>query len=65
MTETNDDWSAAPRDGSEISVEFRGGTKARARWNAGSAQWEVLRRSGEWVKMKYEHGDHDPVVWWS
>jgi hypothetical protein len=64
MAETNEDWSAAPKDGSVLNVRFRDGTRARARWNALNAgRWEVLRRSGEWVGMEYErHGD--PDVWW-
>jgi hypothetical protein len=64
MIETNDDWGAAPKDGSEINVQFPDGSKTRAKWNAQTGQWEVLRHSGEWVSMRYEHGIDDPVVWW-
>jgi hypothetical protein len=63
MIETNDDWGAAPRDGSEINVEFPNGAKARAKWNAQACRWEVLQHNGEWVGMKYEHGG-DLHVWW-
>jgi hypothetical protein len=67
MTETNNDWGAAPKNGSEINVQFPDGTKARAKWNAAAqtgGQWEVLRHTGEWVSMRYDHGIHDPDVWW-
>ena len=64
MAETNEDWSAAPKDGSVLNVRFRDGTRARARWNAlNGDRWEVLRRSGEWVGMEYERYG-DPDVWW-
>jgi hypothetical protein len=68
MSETNE-WGTAlpPKEGSEINVQFPGGTKARAKWNVQTGQtgqWEVLRHSGEWVSMRYEHGIHDPDVWW-
>ena len=63
MTETND-WGTAPKDGSEINVQFSDGPKARARWNAQTGQWEVLRDSGKRVSIRYAHGIHDPDVWW-
>ncbi len=65
MIQTTDDWSTAPKDGSQINVEFRGGTRSEARWNAQTARWEVLRRSGKWVGMKFEHGTDHPFVWWA
>jgi hypothetical protein len=63
MTETND-WNTAPKDGSEINVQFPDGTRAKAKWNAQTGQWEVLRNSGKWVSMQYEHGRTAPIVWW-
>jgi hypothetical protein len=65
MTKTNDDWSTAPKDGSEINAQFPDGTKARVRWNAQAGRWEVLRKSGEWVSMQYEHGSREPDAWWT
>jgi hypothetical protein len=65
MTQTNDDWSTAPKDGSVINIEFRGGTRAKAKWNAQTARWEVLRHSGKWVNIKFEHGTDHPLVWWA
>jgi hypothetical protein len=64
MTEKND-WHTvpAPKDGSQINVQFRSGFNARAKWDPKSARWEVLRQSGEWVGMEYEHHS-DPLVWW-
>jgi hypothetical protein len=64
MTETNE-WRtvAPPKDGSEINVQFQSGTNARAKWNPQACRWEVLRQSGEWVGMEYEHHS-EPVVWW-
>jgi hypothetical protein len=40
MSETNE-WNTAPKDGSEINVQFAGGARARARWNA-------AKNGGEW-----------------
>ena len=43
MTETNE-WSTAPKDGSEINIQFPDGTKARARWNAeNGGEWQAQR----------------------
>ena len=61
MTETND-WKTALKDGSEINVRFPDGTRAKAKWNARTARWEVLRKSGEWVSIEYEHGGRGPDV---
>src|ERR1700730_11415197 len=65
MSETNE-WNTAPKDGSEINVQFLGGTRARARWNAAKngGEWEVLWQSGEWVSLKYDRGRGDPDIWW-
>jgi hypothetical protein len=65
MSETNE-WNTAPKDGSEINVQFAGGQRARARWNAAKngGEWEVLWQSGEWVSLKYDRGRGDPDIWW-
>src|ERR1051325_5386449 len=43
VTETNE-WSTAPKDGSEINIQFPDGTKARARWNAeNGGEWQAQR----------------------
>jgi hypothetical protein len=62
MTETND-WNTAPKDGSEINVQFPDGTQAKAKWNAQTDQWEVPRR-GKWASMQDVHGVRSPIVWW-
>jgi hypothetical protein len=65
ISETNE-WNTAPKDGSEINVQFAGGARARARWNAAKngGEWEVLWQSGEWVSLKYDRGRGDPDIWW-
>jgi hypothetical protein len=63
MSETRE-WSTAPKDGSEINVQFPDGTKARARWNEIDSEWQVRQRDGEWKRMAYLHGGSDPRVWW-
>ena len=62
MAETNE-WSTAPKDGSEINIQFPDGTKARAKWDSESGQWKVPS-GGKWLNMEYVHGNSDPVVWW-
>jgi hypothetical protein len=63
--ETKDEWGAAPKDGTAISAQFPDGTTAKTKWNHNADRWEVLRSSGEWVNMRYEHGVRDPAVWWT
>jgi len=65
MAQTNDAWGAAPKDATEINAQFPDGTTARVRWNPKTDQWEVLRNSGKWVNMRYEHGTQGPAVWWA
>ena len=65
MNYTHEDWATAPKDGSVINVQFPDGTQAKARLSTESApQWEVLRGSGDWVSMDYEHGRQLPSRWW-
>ena len=56
-------WATAPKDGSVINVMFPDGTRAKARWNASSGKWEVLRQNGRLKSMKFDH-PRDPVCWW-
>ena len=66
-SEPNDNWDAAPKDGSAISIEFPNGTPALARWNANTGpapQWEVRDSAGCWRGMKYWHGTSTPTHWW-
>jgi hypothetical protein len=59
MPETHE-WGTAPKDGTEINVEFSDRqTRARARWNTKAAVWEVLRTNGSWGLMKYLHGGRE------
>jgi hypothetical protein len=62
MTETND-WNTAPKDGSEINVQFPDGTRAKAKWDAQTDQWDVPRR-GKWASMRDVRGGRTPIVWW-
>ena len=57
------EWHTAPRDGSEINVQFPDGTTAKARWLAG--HWEVLREDGQWRDMTYVYGPREPEFWWT
>ena len=64
--ETNDDWAAAPKDGSVINVQFSDGS-TKARWNsqaAGGGQWEIADKNGRWIDMGYSRGRSTPIRWW-
>jgi hypothetical protein len=62
MTETMD-WASAPKDGAEINIQFRDGTKNRTRWSVANSEWQVPYEGG-WRSMSYVHGSSEPVVWW-
>ena len=65
MNYTHEDWTTAPKDGSVINVQFPDGTQARAKWSTdGAPQWQILRGSGDWVSMEYDHGRQPPSRWW-
>jgi len=65
MNYTHEDWATAPKDGSVINVQFPDGIQAKARWSTdGAPLWEVLRGSGDWVSMEYDHGRQPPSRWW-
>ena len=48
----------------QLSVQFSGGEVTKARWNSQISEFEVLRESGEWIKMSYDRGTARPRFWW-
>jgi hypothetical protein len=53
---SSENFLTAPKDGSVFNVQFSGGEATKARWNSQAAEFEVLRETGEWVKMTYDRG---------
>ena len=64
MPELSENFLTAPKDGSVFNVQFSGGEATKARWNSQAAEFEVLRETGEWVKMTYDRGKAKPRFWW-